>query len=334
MVAKRIALFFAAGLGTALGFDREFHRIRGMMAAVYTPMKEGGMELDLSVIRPYVAHLASVNVTNAMPAGTNGESLSLSVEERKTLAEAWAKEAQGTIVKVYMHVGAESLLDTIALAKHAASVPGIAGIVAMPPVYFKPSVQSLHDYLAAVANAVPNLPLWYYHIPCMTGVLQGQAHLLVDAIEKSGKIPTFMGVKFTDYDFADFVACKEIGHGKYNLLFGRDDKGLSALMLGADGVVSSTVNYSPTLRDVVSLYAKGDMAGAQVAQQRNADLCEAFGPYSTDARNSQKAIMRMAGVDVGPARLPYVDLSEEEYNALQKTLEAGNYLDKVHQLVV
>lgn len=330
---RGLLLVLTAGLGHASGFDREFHKISGMMAAVYTPMKNGGMELDLTKIKPYVAHLASVNVTNAMLAGTNGESVSLTIPERKQLAEAWAKEAAGSGVNVYVHVGCESLLDTIELAKHAASVPGIAGIVTMPPVFFKPSLQSLLAYLEAVAAAAPNTPLWYYHIPIMTGVLQGQANSLLNLIEQSGKMPTFMGVKFTDYDLADFVACKQIAGGKYNLLFGRDEKGLSALLLGADGFVSSTVQYSHTLRDVVQKFAKGDLDGAEVAQAKNAELCSFFGVYGSAAKNVQKAVMRMTGVDVGPPRLPFVDLSESEYVTLEHRLTAGNYIDQPSESV-
>mmetsp|Transcript_16177 Transcript_16177/g.41627 ORF Transcript_16177/g.41627 Transcript_16177/m.41627 type:complete len:338 (+) Transcript_16177:53-1066(+) len=322
-----LVALLAAGLGGARGFDVEGNRIKGVMAATYTPMKNGGMELDLTKVKPYAAHLASINVTHAMPAGTSGESVSLTVSERKQLAEEWAKVAPGIGVKVYIHVGAESLLDAIELARHAATLPGVSGIVCMPPVYFKPSLETLHDFLAAVSGAAPALPIWYYHIPVFTGVLQGRAHELLQLAEKTGKLPKLMGIKFTDYDLADFTACLQVANGKYNLLFGRDDKGLSALMLGCDGVVSSTVNYSPTLREVVQLYAKGDLRGAAAAQQKNADLCDTFGPYGLDAKNVQKAIMRMVGVDVGPSRLPYQDLTPSEYAALEAKLQSKGFID-------
>ena len=70
-----------------------------------------------------------------MPGGTNGESLSLTVDERKALAEAWAKAAPPLGLKVYMHIGSESLVDSVELARHAAATKGVSGIVAMTPVY-------------------------------------------------------------------------------------------------------------------------------------------------------------------------------------------------------
>ena len=125
------------------------------MCAVYTPMKgPGGRELDLDRVPAYADFIKRHNITeNVMPGGTNGESLSLTVDERKALAEAWAKAAPPLGLKVYMHIGSESLVDSVELARHAAATKGVSGIVAMTPVYFKPSVDTLVDYMATVASA-------------------------------------------------------------------------------------------------------------------------------------------------------------------------------------
>lgn len=295
-----------------------------MVAAVFTPMKPGGLELDLSPIEAYASHLARANVTSVLPAGTNGESLSLSVAERKALAEAWAKAGPAKGIKVYMHIGCESIVDVIELAKHAASTPGISGVVAMTPVYFKPSLQSLHDFLATVAAAAPQLPIWYYHMPDLTGVIPGDAHQLLELAEQTGKIPNLMGIKFTDYNLNDFSLCTQVAGGKYNMLYGRDEQGMAALMLGADSVISSTINFSPTLREVLRLRAAGNMPGAQAAQKKNQHLDSFFGHYDG---NVQKAIMRMVGVDVGPSRLPKTDLTEAQFSALEATLRKEGLID-------
>ena len=57
------------------------------MVAVYSPMKDNGLELDLDLLPKYAQFLKDRNITNVMPAGSNGESLSLTVPERKALAE-------------------------------------------------------------------------------------------------------------------------------------------------------------------------------------------------------------------------------------------------------
>jgi N-acetylneuraminate lyase len=316
-----------AGCSYASAFDRSLHPITEAMAAVYTPMKNGGLELDLDILPKYAAYIAERNITNIMPAGSNGESLSLNVAERKALAEAWAKAAKPHGIRVYMHIGSESLVDSIDLAKHAATVQGLSGILAMTPVYFKPSVESLHDFLAAVAAGAPEMPFWFYHFPDDTGVLPGAAHKFLEMADKSGKIPNLMGIKYTDYNLMDFSVCCQIGNGKYNMLYGRDEQLFPALEMGAATGVSSTIQYAPSLREVWSLYKKGDKAGALKAQEVNAALCTTFGDFEGDL-NVQKNIMKMVGMDVGPSRLPKRDLEAKDYAAFEQKLRLANFIDK------
>jgi N-acetylneuraminate lyase len=313
------ALFLVLGAGA---FDLDAHRITSTMAAVYTPMTSTG-DVDLGRIPQYAAHLAARNITNVMPAGTNGESLSLTVDERKQLAEAWGKAGIAHGVKVYMHIGAECLRDARTLAAHAATTAGVSGILAMSPVYFKPSAETLFEFLAEIAEAAPELPFWYYHFPHQAGVLQGSAYKLLELAERSGRMPNLAGIKFTDYDLIDFRLCAQASGGKYNMLFGRDEMLLEVLPIGKHTVgASSTVNYSPTLRDVVRYYTAGDLASAERAQQANANLCSHFGSFSDEAKDVQKALMRVAGFDVGPPRLPFRDITADDEGELRASLKS------------
>ena len=72
--------------------------------------------------------------------GTNGESLSMTVQERKDLLNAWVSVSVNVLqgeLKVIMMVGAESYVDTVDLAGYTKSLsdenPGvIVGTAAMP----------------------------------------------------------------------------------------------------------------------------------------------------------------------------------------------------------
>ena len=66
----------------------------------------------------------------------------------------------------------------------------------------------------------------------MTGVLQGSAHEVLELADRSGRIPNFAGIKFTDYDLMDFRLCTQVGGGKYNMVFGRDEMLLEVLPIG------------------------------------------------------------------------------------------------------
>lgn len=297
------------------------------MAAAYTPMKNGGLELDLDRIPAYAEYLVKRNISQVMPAGTNGESLSLSVAERKALAEAWSNAGLKNNLRIYMHIGSESLVDSIELAKHASTLKGVFGVLSMTPVYFKPTVQSLHDFLAAIANAVPETPFWFYHFPDGTGVLPGGAHKFLELADKSGKMPNLMGIKYTDYNLMDFQSCLQVGHyKKYNMLFGRDEMALSALEIGADGAVSSTAQYAPSLRDVMKAFEAGNLEKSKKAQLANANLCTTLGSFDCDM-NVQKNVMKMAGMDVGPSRLPKRDLDSESYKRFERQLVSAGLID-------
>lgn len=321
-----------AGLVSALAaaapsFNIKDHKITGMMVAVYTPMKPGGMSLDLDIVPSYASFLKAKNITNIMPAGSNGESLSLTVPERKALAEAWAKAAAPLGLNVYMHVGSESVVDAADLAAHSAATDGIKGILAMTPVYFKPTTETLLDFLAHIAAAAPTLPFWFYHFPDDTGVMPGGAHDFLELADSTHKIPTLMGIKYTDYNMMDFMLCTQVANGKYNMLYGRDEQAITAFLLGADAAVSSTIAYSPTLRNAVELWSQGKQAEAKAQQELNAKLCSFFGAYESEAYNVQKSLMGLVGMPVGSSRLPKRDLTADMATALKAKLTALNLLD-------
>ena len=139
-------------------------RIEGLVAAVFSPFDAAGM-LNTSVVPLQNAYLHATGVDWVFVGGTTGESLSLSLAERKALTEAWLSTSASVIV----HVGAECLGDARSLAAHA-QAHGAKAIGAMPPTFFKPAnVQALAATLASICAAAPELPCYYYHIPSMTG---------------------------------------------------------------------------------------------------------------------------------------------------------------------
>lgn len=69
--------------------------LTGLIAAPFTPMHEDG-SLNLQVIGPYAEFLMQKKcVTGVFICGTTGESVSLTTEERKAVAEKWMEAAKG-----------------------------------------------------------------------------------------------------------------------------------------------------------------------------------------------------------------------------------------------
>lgn len=297
-------------------------QLQGLVAATITPMTEHG-EINLSVIGRYVDYLVEEQgVKNVFVNGTTGEGLSLSLLERRLLAEEWVKQGRNKLDQVVIHVGALSLKDSQELARHAAEI-GADGIAVMAPFFLKPgNKDALVSFLKEVAAVASTLPFYYYHIPTLTGV-KFRAESLLDGIQE--KIPSFRGLKFSDMDLLDFGQCVDQNRQQqFALLFGVDEQLLSALMLGATGAVGSTYNYlGKQTNQMVEAFQRKDFATAQNYQfgiQRfvNFVVKLGFGVAQT------KALMSLvSGIPMGPPRLPlqkasadFIQLAEAKLKSL------------------
>ena len=194
MMFKLILVCFLLALCTASTMAVEPLRIDGLVAATFAAFDEHGA-LNESAVPEQAAYLNSTGVQAVFVDGTTGESLKLSLEERKAHMEAWIKAAKPFDMIVIVHVGAESLVDAKALATHAAD-KGADAIGAMPSTFFRPAtVSSLARWVSAIAEAAPKLPTYYYHIPSMTNVVFPMFDL-VKEMEANGAA-NFVGVKYT-----------------------------------------------------------------------------------------------------------------------------------------
>ena len=157
----------------------------------------------------------------------------------------------------------ESVQSAAKFVSELARMEGVKGILAIPPVFFKPlSIDDLVDAMAIVAGGAPHLPFWYYHIPAYTGVYFNMYQYL-KAVDASGKIPNFMGVKFTYETLSDFNAMGHYKNGKYNMIGGRDEMYTSFLATGVcDADISTSVNYLTFNLDAAKAWNEGDFKKA------------------------------------------------------------------------
>ncbi|XP_044614360.2 N-acetylneuraminate lyase isoform X16 [Equus asinus] len=196
-------------------------KLQGLVAATITPMTEHG-EINFSVIGQYVDYLVEEQgVKNIFVNGTTGEGLSLSISERRRVAEEWVTKGRNKLDQIVIHVGALSLKESQELAQHAAEI-GADGIAVIAPFFLKPwNKDVLINFLKEVAAAAPALPFYYYHIPALTGV-KIRAEEVLDGIQE--KIPTFQGLKFSDTDLLDFGQCVDQNRQRqFAFLFGVDE---------------------------------------------------------------------------------------------------------------
>jgi N-acetylneuraminate lyase len=296
-------------------------RLTGLIAAPYTPFKSD-RSVNFAMIPTLVEMLVAQGVTGAFICGTTGEGSSLSSQERKDIAAAWVKSSAGRL-KVIVHVGHNSVLESSQLAAHAESV-GADAVGSTAPSFFKPANEAaLLETCQLIAAGAPKLPFYYYHIPSMTGLDFSMANLVDKAFDQ---IPNFAGVKFTHENLMDFGRAVEKAGDRGQILFGRDEILLAGLTFGAVAAVGSTYNYAGELyNDLIAAAAAGDMAKAMEYQRKSIAFITTFLPYG--GLPPQKAMMAMCGFDCGPVRAPLQTLPPAKVAALKADLEKIGFFD-------
>lgn len=331
MVSKEIVRMKSAGKkkrSQALKTENIRMKIKGLIAATFSTLRADG-SVNLDVIPLLVEKLIADGVQGVFICGTNGEGPNLTMEERMQIAETYVKAANKRIL-VLVHVGHTAIAASRSLAKHASTI-GADAISSVAGFYFKPaSVNNLADCMAAIAGAAPDLPFYYYHIPAITGITVNMIRFLELAEEK---IPNFAGVKYTAATLQEYQGCLNYKNGKYDILFGYDELLLPALSVGAAGAIGSTYTFAaPLYNAIIRAFEQGEIEKARALQWQAVQMISClpeFGPIPT-----QKAIVSLGGLDLGPCRLPLTALTADEKQRVKQFLESIRFfenLDKVRQ---
>lgn len=291
-----------------------------LIAAPHTPFTPAG-DLHLPAVAQQARILAAGGVAGVFIGGSTGEYASLTVAERKSLAEAWVSAALETQLDVMVHVGHNCQRDAVELARHAGTLP-VKAVASIAPGYFKPqSVDDLTEYFAPIAAASLH-PFYFYDIPSMSGVNLPTVEFLRRA---DRRLPTLRGVKFTNPDLAQFQECLQFENGRYDILFGCDEHLLAGYALGATGAVGSTYNFAPVLyHRLAAAWDRGDAAEARRLQHESVRLVRCL--QADGYMASAKAVMSLLGVDCGPVRSPLRRLTESQWLQLQERLTAGKLM--------
>jgi N-acetylneuraminate lyase len=294
--------------------------LTGLLAATHTPFHADG-SLNADAIEKQAAHVMAAGCAGVFIGGTTGESHSLTLEERRTLAQRWMEVARGTPLRVVVHVGSNCLEDARVLAAQAGQL-GAAAISALAPSYFKPrDVATLVACAAHIAAAAPATPFYFYDIPPFTGVNLPTPEFLAQARER---IPTLAGLKFSNSDLMAFQLCLRAPGGPWTVPFGCDEFLLAALALGATCAVGSTYNFAaPIYTRLIAAFERGDLATARDEQFRSARLVQTLARHGF--MGAAKALMGMLGVEVGPARLPHTNPTPEQRAQLRQELDAMGF---------
>lgn len=289
-------------------------KFKGLVAAPFTPM-DGKGNLNLKIVPQYYKMLEKNGVDGAFINGSSGEGVSLTQRERELQAAEWAQCLKnGGKMRVINLVGGTSYSECIENAIFSKET-GLSAIALLPPYYFKPvGVDQLAEFITRVGEKVPQMPVYFYHIPVLTGVYMPMYQFLVKI---SGMLPNFAGIKFTHEDFMDYFSCLSFKKGRYDILWGRDECMLSALVLGCKGAVGSTYNYAaPLYHALIRAFESGNLYEARKLQQKSIDMIRLLGKYGGIATG--KSYMKYIGLECGEFRSPVYNMTGSMYSGFVK----------------
>jgi dihydrodipicolinate synthase/N-acetylneuraminate lyase len=213
--------------------------IEGVFVASITPRREGGAHVDLAAMLELVDHLAGAGVDGIALFGSTGEFLHYDIEERIRVQTLAVKRSR---VPVIANVSHSTLDGALQLAREAAS-SGAAGLLLMPPYFFRYGQAEIAAFFRAfAAEAGPTPPLLLYNIPFFTSPID--AATAIDLLAAG----VAQGIKDSSGDWDYFARLRALKNDRpFPLLIGNDVLFARGRAAGADGVVSGVACAAPEL---------------------------------------------------------------------------------------
>ena len=210
---------------------------KGSNVALVTPFKNDKLDDDTYI---KLIHFHIKNGTNGLvPAGTTGESPTLSHDEHERVIELCVKESDGKL-PVFAGTGSNSTEEAISLTTHAEKI-GASGALIVTPYYNKPTQEGLYQHYKAI-NDKCGIPIIIYNIPGRSVI-----DMSVDTMAKLYELKNIIGVKDATGDLSRVdQTLKKMGKD-FIQLTGNDDNALEFNRRGGVGAISVTANIAPKL---------------------------------------------------------------------------------------
>lgn len=262
----------------------------GVNAAAITPHGKRGDEPDIGAMLDVIDFLCSAGVHGIALLGSTGEFVNLNFDDRVRLVYLGVKRSR---VPVLAGVSHTTLDGALSLAREATAA-GAAGLLLMPPYFYRYSQAEIREfYLRFAAELGHGAPVYLYNIPTFTTPISNETAVQLLATGR------FAGIKDSSGDWNYLQALDS----SFTRLVGHDALFARAHIAGADGVVSGSACAIPEILLALDRAAK-DGAEAEV-ERLNARLLEFLDRIeSFPTPVGIKAALSVRGVKTGPLPLP------------------------------
>jgi 4-hydroxy-tetrahydrodipicolinate synthase len=279
-----------------------------ILTAIVTPFDAEGKVNEQSFVA-LMAHLAENGSDGFVVAGTTGEASTLTDDEQLGLIDLAVRErpAGTTIVA---GAGTNDTRHAIHLTERATEL-GVDAVLSVTPYYNRPSPLGLKRHYEAVARATDR-PILLYNIPARTGT-----NIPPELLEELAQIEHIDGVKQANAD--------ELRPIDGLLLYAGDDATFARTLEigGAGGILVASHVVGNEQRRMVDEPERRAEIDASLR-----DVYETL--FLTSSPTCTKAALNLLGHDVGGVRLPIVEATAQETEAVRAMLERHGLLTGAH----
>lgn len=245
--------------------------------------------------------------------GTTGEAATMNDTEHLECIRA-AVSATGGRVPVIAGTGSNDTAHGIKLSQEAQKLKADA-LLQVTPYYNKTTQKGLIAHFTAIAQAV-DIPVMLYNVPSRTGMNIAAS----TARELALSCRNIVAVKEASGDISHAAELAYQTDGLLDIYSGNDDQILPLMSLGAKGVVSVASNIMPAeIHDMVMLYLDKKTEEACRLQLKLLPLIHLL--FCETNPIPVKAAMNLMGMEVGPLRLPLIEMSEANKEKLATAMK-------------
>ncbi|OGA51428.1 MAG: hypothetical protein A3F74_25685 [Betaproteobacteria bacterium RIFCSPLOWO2_12_FULL_62_58] len=288
--------------------------LKGVMQSTVTPLKED-FSPDLATFERLLDFHVRTGATAISWPHHKGESLNLTIAERKAFAEVAVKVVAGRI-PVSIHVSALAVEDSMELAQHAQRI-GADAIIAITPYFWSPSADGIYDYFVRLGASV-DLPLIAYNSPSYLSGIEFTGELIARLLTR---LPNLIAMKEASFNSEKFMEISRVAlqlRPDFSIVAGVEFLAPS-VPLGCVGSYSSAGAICPNLcTQLYDACVAGESVRARELQFKLARLWDLF---RDQYPSSLKGGMVVMGRPVGPTRPPLPTATKERQAYIATQLE-------------
>ncbi len=285
---------------------------KGSGVAIVTPFNEEN-QVDYNKLGELLDWHIENDTDAIVIVGTTGEAPTLDDDEHKEVIKYAAEKVAGRI-PVIAGTGSNNTAHAIMMSQHAEAV-GADGVLLVTPYYNKSTQRGLIAHFEAIANSI-NIPCVLYNVPGRTGI-----NIDAPTVAALAKHPNICGIKEASGNISLVAEIARVIPDDFGLWSGNDDMIVPLMSLGGHGVISVVANLMPReTHKMVMDYLKGDVAASRDLQLEMKPLIDAL--FCETNPIPVKEALNIMGKEVGPLRLPLVEMSQSNKARLEAELKA------------